>query len=108
MLKEQVMKIKEAEEKAEKIIKDGEKKAAEIIRSIDDKLEEFAKIQQGIISKALAEYSNLKDKERDALMESIKREAEEKLSDLKKEMREKVDFAAEKVWNELQKKFFRK
>jgi len=108
MLKEQVEIIKEAEKKAEALIDEGKSKAREIIRSADDKAREIIEKQQSLLESKLLSYSEEKKREKEKKIEDIGKTSGKAMESLeKKSAGEKISAAAEKVWEDIEKEFFR-
>ncbi len=100
MIKEDIEKIKNAEEESEKIIKMAELKVKEMLLSIDSIIKEITREYKERANKEIEKYKIIKEKEKKERIKNMEKQTEE-IKNKIKEKEKDIEEIAEKIWKEI-------
>ncbi|MCM8818428.1 MAG: hypothetical protein NC915_02990 [Candidatus Omnitrophica bacterium] len=106
MIKENIEKIKKAEEESERIIKNAEIAVKERFNSIELEIDKLKKEYEKKMEEELKEYMSLKIKEKDEKIKNLQNQ-NEIIKEKIKEKEKKIEQTAEKIWKEILNELYR-
>lgn len=100
MIKENIEKIKKAEEESEKIIKSAELKTKRKLDNIVVEIEEIKKELEKKLEKEIGKYKLEKEKDKKGKIQNLQNQNESTKEKIRKK-EEKINETVEKIWKEI-------
>lgn len=106
MVTEKIKEIKEAEEKADRILKDAESKASFIKGSLSEKGRRFDKEKDSLVKEQSGEYREAVEREKEIEIQKLIERYTIKKENTVQEFRKKNKAVVESVWEYIKKEVF--